>query len=417
MDAAIVNVGTELLMGEIVNTNAAFLSGRMKQYGINVYYQIVVGDNHRRLKTVLGLLSKRVDLILMTGGLGPTRDDMTKEAVSEVFARPLVQNPLAVRQMENVLRRYGRTITENNYRQTFFPEGSVLLENRNGSAPGFILDTGEKSATVVCLPGPPHEMKAMFEAHLDAFFGRMGEEAIHSMVFKFAGVGESTLETELLDLIENQKDPTLATYAKPGEVTLRIATRRSSREEALKAMEPVAREVRRRLGAYLFSEDDRRLNQVLVEWIGRRGWKLSTVESCTGGLLASTFIDVPGASRIFEQGFITYSDEAKTQRVHVPPETLRRHGAVSPQTAEAMVRGLHRETGSTVCLAVTGIAGPDGGTPEKPVGLVYAAFLVDGLLAIETFRLHGDRERIRTRAVQYVLKNLCQLLKKVEQEA
>lgn len=417
MDAAIVNVGTELLMGEIVNTNAAFLSGRMKQYGINVYYQIVVGDNHRRLKTVLGLLSKRVDLILMTGGLGPTRDDMTKEAVSEVFARPLVQNPLAVRQMENVLRRYGRTITENNYRQTFFPEGSVLLENRNGSAPGFILDTGEKSATVVCLPGPPHEMKAMFEAHLDDFFGRMGEEAIHSMVFKFAGVGESTLETELLDLIENQKDPTLATYAKPGEVTLRIATRRSSREEALKAMEPVAREVRRRLGAYLFSEDDRELNQVLVEWIGKRGWKLSTVESCTGGLLASTFIDVPGASRIFEQGFITYSDEAKTQRVHVPPETLRRHGAVSPQTAEAMVRGLHRETGSTVCLAVTGIAGPDGGTPEKPVGLVYAAFLVDGLLAIETFRLHGDRERIRTRAVQYVLKNLCQLLKKVEQEA
>lgn len=417
MDAAIVNVGTELLMGEIVNTNAAFLSGRMKQYGINVYYQIVVGDNHRRLKTVLGLLSKRVDLILMTGGLGPTRDDMTKEAVSEVFARPLVQNPLAVRQMESVLRRYGRTITENNYRQTFFPEGSVLLENRNGSAPGFILDTGEKSATVVCLPGPPHEMKAMFEAHLDDFFGRMGEEAIHSMVFKFAGVGESTLETELLDLIENQKDPTLATYAKPGEVTLRIATRRSSREEALKAMEPVAREVRRRLGAYLFSEDDRELNQVLVEWIGKRGWKLSTVESCTGGLLASTFIDVPGASRIFEQGFITYSDEAKTQRVHVPPETLRRHGAVSPQTAEAMVRGLHRETGSTVCLAVTGIAGPDGGTPEKPVGLVYAAFLVDGLLAIETFRLHGDRERIRTRAVQYVLKNLCQLLKKVEQEA
>lgn len=417
MDAAILNVGTELLMGEIVNTNAAFLSGRMKQYGINVYYQIVVGDNHKRLKTVLALLSKRVDLILMTGGLGPTRDDMTKEAVSEVFERPLVQNPLAVRQMESVLRRYGRTITENNYRQTFFPEGSLLLENKNGSAPGFILDTGEKAATVVCLPGPPHEMKAMFEAHLDDFFGRMGEDAIHSMVFKFAGVGESTLETELLDLIENQKDPTLATYAKPGEVTLRIATRRSSREEALKAMEPVAREVRRRLGAYLFSEDDRGLNQVLVEWIGRRGWKLSTVESCTGGLLASTFIDVPGASRIFEQGFITYSDEAKTQRVHVPPETLRRHGAVSPQTAEAMVRGLHRETGSAVCLAVTGIAGPDGGTPEKPVGLVYAAFLVDGLLAIETFHLHGDRERIRARAVQHVMKNLCQLLKKVEQEA
>ncbi len=417
MDAAILNVGTELLMGEIVNTNAAYLSEQMKKFGINVYYQIVVGDNHKRLQSVLSVLSEKVDVIIMTGGLGPTKDDMTKEAVSSVFKRDLKQNPEAVKQMENIMKRYGRSIdeiTKNNYRQTFFPEGSRILKNDMGSAPGFILETDEGKKAVICLPGPPFEMKAMFNAHLNDYFSSKSEVCIHSRVLRLSGIGESKAETELMDLIESQEDPTIATYAKPGDVTIRVATKQRNRESAEKALEPTIREIKRRLGQYIYSEEDRELNEMVIDLLKEKNWKVSTVESCTGGLLASNFVDVPGASDVFEEGFITYSNASKEKRVNVGKKILNEFGAVSTQTAEAMARGLYEKGKSDVCISVTGVAGPEGGTVEKPVGLVYAAFLVNGKLEIETYNVRGDRQRIRSYSVRNIMKKLYQILKKVD---
>ncbi len=417
MDAAILNVGTELLMGEIVNTNAAYLSGQMKKFGINVYYQIVVGDNHSRLQSVLDILSKKVDVILLTGGLGPTKDDMTKEAVASVFGKELKQNDEAIKQMENIMKRYGRTIneiTENNYRQTFFPEGSRILKNEMGSAPGFILETGQGNKVVICLPGPPHEMKAMFNTHLNDYFSGKTEGCIRSKVLRLAGIGESSVETELMDLIENQEDPTIATYAKPGDVAIRVATKQRDKESAEKVLKPTINEIKKRLGRYIYSEDERELNEMVVDLIRDREWKVSTVESCTGGLLASNFIDVPGASDVFDEGFITYSNEAKEKRIHVDIEKLNKYGAVSMQTAEAMAIGLYEETHSDVCISVTGIAGPKGGTEEKPVGLVYASFMIEGEVETETYHIRGDRQRIRVYTVMNIMKKLYQILKKVD---
>ncbi|MBK5251185.1 MAG: competence/damage-inducible protein A [Peptostreptococcaceae bacterium] len=417
MDAAILNVGTELLMGEIVNTNAAYLSEQMKKFGINVYYQIVVGDNHKRLQSVLGILSEKVDVIIMTGGLGPTKDDMTKEAVSSVFKRELKQNPEAVKQMENIMKRYGRSIdqiTENNYRQTFFPEGSRILKNDMGSAPGFILETDEGKKAVICLPGPPFEMKAMFNAHLNDYFSKKSDVCIHSRVLRLSGIGESKVETELMDLIESQEDPTIATYAKPGDVAIRVATKQRNRESAEKALEPTIREIKRRLGQYIYSEEDREWNEMVIDLLKEKNWKISTVESCTGGLLASNFVDVPGASDVFEEGFITYNNSSKEKRVRVGKKILNEFGAVSIQTAEAMARGLYEEGKSDVCISVTGVAGPEGGTDEKPVGLVHAAFLVNGKLEIETYNVRGDRQRIRAYTVRNIMKKLYQILKKVD---
>lgn len=414
MDAAILNVGTELLMGEVVNTNATYLSNQMKRFGINVYYQIVVGDNHDRLKHVLDILMKNVDLVLVTGGLGPTRDDMTKEAISDVFSRPLRQNPEAVEQMENIMKKYGRTISENNYRQTLFPEGSRILKNNMGSAPGFILEIGADSKTIICMPGPPHEMKAMFEAHLEKYFSEKSDSFLHSKIFRISGLGESAVETKLMDLIEGQQDPTIATYAKLGEVALRIATRQKDEAAAQKSMAPLVKEIRSRLEPYIFSEDDRDLNEIIIEVLKERKWRVSTVESCTGGLLASAFVDVPGASDVFEEGFITYSNQAKIRRVLVGGDLLRDRGAVSGEVAEAMARGLNEQTGSQVCLSVTGIAGPGGGTEAKPVGLVYAAFLINGDSTVEKYEIRGGRERIRQQTVKNILKKLHELLKRVD---
>jgi len=417
MDAAIVNVGTELLMGEIVNTNAAYLSWQMKKFGINVYYQIVVGDNHSRLKNVLGILEKKVDVIILTGGLGPTKDDMTKEAVASVFGKKLKQNNEAVNQMERIMKRYSRSekeITENNYRQTFFPEGSRILKNDMGSAPGFILEMDEGKKVVICLPGPPHEMKAMFISHLNDYFSESTEVCIHSKVLRLSGIGESAVETELMDLIENQNDPTIATYAKPGEVAIRVATKQKNKESAEIALKPTLNEIKNRLGGYVYSEDERELNEMVVDLLRDKKWKVSTVESCTGGLLASNFIDVPGASDVFEEGFITYSNKAKEKRTNVDVEILEKYGAVSMQTAEAMALGLRQETGSDVCVSVTGIAGPDGGTEEKPVGLVYSAVLIDGKIEIETYHVRGDRQRTREYTVRNIMKKLYQILKKVD---
>ncbi len=393
MDAEILAVGTELLMGQIANTNAQYISSRLPDAGINVYYHSVVGDNPVRLKDAVKRALQRSDAVIMTGGLGPTQDDLTKETVAEVLGRKMVLNEECLKKIEEFFRRTGRVMSENNKRQAYFPEGSIILDNGTGTAPGCIVETDGK--VVIMLPGPPSEMKPMFERYVMPYFLSKSEYVLHSVYVRIFGIGESMVESMLMDLIDAQTNPTLATYAREGEVTLRVTARCRRDEDPEPVLKPVIDEISARLGDNIFSTDGRSLEQVTADLLIKKGVSIAVAESCTAGMICSRLGDIPGISAVFNRGFVTYSNEAKVENLGVSMETLMKHGAVSRETALEMARGARKAAGTHIGVSVTGIAGPGGGTPEKPVGTVFMA-LSDG--AYETCRelhLWGDRAKIR----------------------
>ena len=370
MTVELICVGTELLLGNIVNTNAAFISEKCAMLGLSMYYQSVVGDNEGRLEELLKTAWKRSDVVILSGGLGPTQDDLTKETAAKVMGRPLVEDTRAKTEIEDFMARRGRSITENNWKQAMAPEGSIVLYNPNGTAPGIIMEDGEKC--MILLPGPPNELIPMFEQQVYPYLHRLQPEIICSKMVKLCGIGESSAETKILDLIENQSNPTVAPYAKTGEVHLRITAKANSEQEAYRLMEPVEQELQARFGDLIYTDEPEvTLEMALYELLKANGLTVTTAESCTGGLLAGRLINVPGISQYLKEGYVTYSNEAKEKLLGVPAETLKRYGAVSPQTAEAMAEGGAKAANADLCIAVTGIAGPDGGTEEKPVVLVY----------------------------------------------
>ena len=384
MKASIISVGTELLMGEITNTNTVYLSQKLNDHGVDVLYHHTVGDNPGRLTHVLEKALEDTDLIITTGGLGPTQDDMTKEVVCQVFDDELIMNDDWLQLLHKRYEERGSVLTENNFKQAMLPSRAEILWNEKGSAPGFIL-TCDRSGTscsensigktICCLPGPPREMKWLFEEKAEPILFQGAEEVlIHRMIRTF-GIGESRMETELMDLIDGQNDPTIATYAKTGECAIRIASKRSSREEAEKAVDDMIDKIKDRIGEYIYSTDDEELVDVVSRQLLDKGITISSAESCTGGLFASTLIDIPGISAVFDRSLVTYSNNAKIEELGVKPETLEKHGAVSEETALEMAEGIRRASGSDVGISSTGIAGPDGGTDEKPVGLVYIGFV------------------------------------------
>ena len=376
--AAIISVGTELLMGEITNTNTVYLSQKLNDHGIDVLYHHTVGDNPARLSRVLADSLEDCDLIITTGGLGPTQDDMTKELVCAFFEDHLVMNE---GWLDNLYKRYekrGRRMTDNNRKQALLPSRSVLLFNEVGSAPGFVLRDPAGEKTICCLPGPPREMKWLYENKLSPLLAEQeGGVLCHRMLRTF-GIGESSLETALLDLIDNQTDPTIATYAKEGECALRIASKRATAEEAEAAVEDMIGQVRERIGEFIYSYDDVDLVRVVADLLMERGLTISAAESCTGGMFGAAMTDVPGISAVFDRSLVTYSNEAKMQELGVSAETLEKFGAVSEETAREMAEGVRRVSGSDIGVSVTGIAGPDGGTEEKPVGTVWYGLAMDG---------------------------------------
>ena len=376
--AAIISVGTELLMGEITNTNTVYLSQKLNDHGIDVLYHHTVGDNPARLSRVLADSLEDCDLIITTGGLGPTQDDMTKELVCEFFEDHLVMNE---GWLDNLYKRYekrGRRMTDNNRKQALLPSRSVLLFNEVGSAPGFVLRDPAGVKTICCLPGPPREMKWLYENKLSPLLAEQeGGVLCHRMLRTF-GIGESSLETARLDLIDNQPDPTIATYAKEGECALRIASKRATAEEAETAVEEMIGQVRERIGEFVYSYDDVDLVCVVADLLVKRGLTISAAESCTGGMFRAAMTDVPGTSAVFDRSLVTYSNEAKMQELGVSAETLEKFGAVSEETAREMAEGVRRVSGSDIGVSVTGIAGPDGGTEEKPVGTVWYGLAMDG---------------------------------------
>jgi nicotinamide-nucleotide amidase len=406
MIVELISVGTELLLGNIVNTNANYLSQKCAELGFSLYYQITVGDNEGRLCEVLQSAIVRSDIVILTGGLGPTQDDMTKEAVAKVFGRELIMDEISRERIDSYFKfRYQSTpavVTENNWKQALKIDGCIVVDNDNGTAPGYIVE--EDGKAVILLPGPPAEMIPMFEAHILPYLQKKQNKVFLSSMVKICGIGESKAETDIIDLIEGQTNPTIAPYAKSGEVHFRVTAAADNEEEAEKMIQPVVDELYRRFGENIYTtQESETLEAVVVKLLKQNNLTIATAESCTGGLLTGRLVNVPGVSGLLNEGFITYSNEAKTKYLGVNPETLKEYGAVSAQTAKEMVLGASRASGATTALAVTGIAGPDGGTQEKPVGLVYIACLADGEVTVKEYHFKGNRQKIRETTVIYAL--------------
>lgn len=401
MTVELLSVGTEILLGNIVNTNAAYLSERCAALGLSCYHQSVVGDNEERLEETLQTALSRSDIVILSGGLGPTKDDLTKEVAARVFGRELHEDVHVKESISAYFQKMKRTqITENNWKQALVPEDARVVENHNGTAPGLILEDREAGKTVILLPGPPDELKAMFEESIAPYLDELEPEGIYSKMVKLCGTGESKAETVIADLMEVQTNPTIAPYAKLGEVHLRITAKAESEEKAEALILPVLEELRRRFGDLIYTEEEKEsLEDVIVRILKEKKFTLTTAESCTGGKLAGRIMNVAGASGVYNEGYITYSNEAKSRLLGVAAGTLEQYGAVSPQTAREMAEGAAKAAGADAALSVTGIAGPDGGTKEKPVGLVYIGCSVKGHTRVEEFRFSGNREKNRDYAV------------------
>jgi len=413
MNAEIVAVGTELLLGQIVNTNAQYIAQGCAGIGLNVYYQTVVGDNLGRIKEVFSIASSRADVIICTGGLGPTRDDLTKDALADYLGLEMTVHEPSLRTIEEAFRNRGG-LTENNARQANLLAGCDPLPNDNGLAVGVALTLNGKH--YILLPGPPREMKLMFDRYaLPWLKSKMGgERPLFSKMLKFAGIGESLLENRLLDLIDGQDDPTIAPYAKEGETAIRLTTRASSAKEAEEKLAATEAEIRRRAGEHLFSEEDIPLEAAVVQLLKRKGKTAALAESCTGGMVSELLTSVPGSSAVLRGSFVSYTNEMKQAMLGVPKTLLEGEGApgaVSPETAAAMAAGALERTGADFAVSITGVAGP-GPSEGKPEGLVYIGVAVRGG-DVETERLQysGGRETVRIRAAKYALYKLWQLAK------
>ena len=375
--ASIIATGTELLFGQTVNTNAAYISEQLQLLGVSVLYHFTVGDNPARLKETIAHAANESDIVLTTGGLGPTQDDLTKELIAELAGKKLVHDEEAQRRLDEIMRSFGhKNYTENNLKQAFVPEGATVFYNEVGTAPGFALENEGK--TYIAMPGPPREMKAMMTNSIIPYLAQKSDAVIHSKVLRFYGIGESALETALLPIIEGQTDPTAATYAKEGECAVRISSMRKTPEEAQQAVETAVAQAKELAGAHLYSEEDKDFPQVIVELFRAKRLRLAAAESCTGGLFAGAITSVPGSSEVFDRGFVTYSNESKVGELGVSKETIDKYGAVSDACAREMAVGALAHSRADIAVAVTGIAGPDGGTCDKPVGTVFFALAVRG---------------------------------------
>ena len=381
-------------MGNIVNTNVAYLAGRCADLGGVCYFQTVVGDNPGRLKDTLKLALSRAEVVIMTGGLGPTQDDLTKQTLAELFDRKIHRDEAVCESLRAYFAKRGIACTENNYRQAEKPEGAEWLPNNNGTAPGvYLADNGRH---VFLLPGPPGEMKPMFEESVAPKLSHISGEVIYSSMVKVCGIPESTAETMIEDILDGQTNPTIAPYAKLGEVHFRVSAKASDEEKARALCEPVVSELVKRFGAAVYAlHEDEELEDAIVALCKDRGYHITTAESCTGGLISARIVNVPGASACFERSFVTYANEAKMEELGVLPETLAKFGAVSEETAREMVSGAQKRANAQVAVAVTGIAGPEGGTKEKPVGLVYVACAVKERIWVCEFRFGGNRMKNR----------------------
>lgn len=406
LTAEIVSIGTELLLGQIVDTNAAYLARRLSELGIECYYRQTVGDNVRRAVHTVSLALERADVVLLVGGLGPTDDDVTRQVAASVVGVPLCEHPDALSHVESYFRRLERPLSPGQRRQALVPQDARIIPNPVGTAPGFVWEGAGR--TLVALPGPPGELVAMVDGWVVPYLAERARQAgaqrvIYSRVLRFTGIGEAALEDRLRDLIDAQSNPTLATYAGVGEVSLRITAAAPNEEQARALVAPLERVVRERLGPYCYGTGDETLEGVVAELLAQRHLTLAIAESCTGGRVTDAFTDVPGVSRVLVETVVAYSNESKVRRLGVDRAVLEAYGAVSEPCARAMAEGARRTAPADVGLGITGIAGPTGGSPDKPVGLVYLAAALPWGTVAERHLFGGDRRSVKARAARAAL--------------
>lgn len=393
MKCEIIAVGTELLLGNIVNTNAQYLSQKLADLGIDVYYHQVVGDNKKRIQEAIINGMKRADILITTGGLGPTDDDLTKEAVSEALGLTLALHQESLDKIVNFFNSIGREMVECNKKQAYIPEGSQILINNNGTAPGVLIEKENK--IIVLLPGPPKELMPMFEESVFPYLRKKSKSMIKSKILRVTGVGESTIQEMLNDLFINQTNPTLAPYAKDGEVHLRISAKTEDEKEADCLIAKMEANVRNILKENVYGVDDETLEEVVAKLLMDKNMTIALAESCTGGLIASRLTDIPGVSAVFMNSIVSYSNQSKQQFLGVSEDTIRVYGAVSRETAYEMAEGVQKNSNTNIGLSVTGIAGPDGGSIEKPVGLFYIGLAINGKVETYKHMFAGNRKKIK----------------------
>lgn len=412
MNAEIISVGTELLLGHTINTDASFVARELSAIGVNLLFACTVGDNPGRLRAALEEALGRSDVVITTGGLGPTDDDLTKETIADVAGVPLVEHEDSLRRLEAYFK--GRPFGKNQRKQVLLPEGSTAFPNDIGTAPG----CGVRTATgriIVMLPGPPSELVPMLQHYVVPFLSGENHAVIHSSMIRTFGLGEGAGALKIADLTD-AANPTAATYAKENEMFVRVTARADSDEEAEALCRPVVEEICRRYGDVVYGVDVDNLESMVVRLLRERGLFVATAESCTGGLVAKRITDVPGASDVFGMGLVTYANEAKMKLLGVPAALLEAHGAVSEPVARAMAEGVRAVSGSDIGIGITGVAGPTGGTPEKPVGLIYIALSAGERTFVRKMtppgRVHSRiwlRERAASTALDMVRRHLCGL--------
>ncbi|WP_315121004.1 competence/damage-inducible protein A [uncultured Clostridium sp.] len=409
MIGEIISIGTEILLGDILNTNAEYLSKRLANLGIYLYHQSVVGDNAQRLKQELERAFSRSDLVVATGGLGPTKDDLTKEIGAEYFNISMELHEESYIKLTEYFKKQNRKLTENNIKQAYFPVGSTILPNHFGTAPGCIINKNGK--TLILLPGPPKENIPMFENYVVPYINKISNHTLISKTLRICGMGESMVATKINDIIDNQSNPTVAPYAKDNEVTLRITAKANSKEDGEKLIAPMESKIRNILGDNIYGINEDTLEGVVGKILIENNLTISVAESCTGGLLCGRLVNYPGISKVLIEGCVTYSNDSKISRLGVRETTLEKFGAVSEETAEEMAEGIAKTSNSNIGISTTGIAGPAGGTDEKPLGLVYVGIYINGETFVKKLNLSGNRQTIRERTVTFSLDWLRRLLK------
>jgi nicotinamide-nucleotide amidase len=401
----IITIGTEILLGHLVDTNAAFIASRLADAGIDVFAKHSVGDNTDRLALMLKGALERADGVITTGGLGPTVDDLTKDAVSRAVGRPLLLHEPSLRAIEARFAAMGRTMSENNTRQAILPAGSTVLDNPHGTAPGFVALRAD-GKFVASMPGVPREMRPMLTDRLIPWLTARFDvrSAIFTRTLHTVGIPESELDRRIEDLFRSSENPKIALLAHAGRVDVKIMAKAAGAASAETMLAPVAAELRARIGSGYFGDDETSLESAIVAELVRRGLTIGTAESCTGGGVADALVGVAGASQTFRGAIVAYADDVKTSLLDVSEETLAAAGAVSEETALAMARGARRRLGVDIAVSTTGIAGPDGGTPEKPVGLVWFGFAgPEGNAQATKLNFPGTRADIRYRAATAAL--------------
>ena len=406
MGAELLTIGTELLLGQIVDTNAAWMAQRLAEAGIDVFYKSTVGDNWGRIEAAMRLAMSRADVVLMTGGLGPTEDDLTRDVLAAILGRPLRLDPQVLAAIAQRFAHRRVAMPENNRKQAMVPEGSEVLHNPRGTAPGLWIRRA--GCALVCMPGVPSEMRAMLlEQVIPRIRANFGiRSRIVSRILKTCGISESTLDQRIGDYFRDMRNPTIGVLAHAGEIHVRLTCKDDDPDEIAARLDALEGKIRARLGHLIFGRDEEKLEAVVGRLLRERKATLAVAESCTGGLVASRLTDIAGSSDYFERGIVAYSVEAKQGLLSVSPGLIGQQGVVSLDVARAMAAGVRRMSGASLGLATTGIAGPSGGTPEKPVGLVCVALAWVGGDGAREFRLLGDREQVKYRGAQMALEML-----------